>query len=130
MAPVPPCATDNGVVSLLLRERGGSWASGDLTPDTVEAIRSLVETDVHLVNEGRLPFTDGEFDLVVVNLAPHRSQCYATLSLERLAAHNWAMKDLLGQERYKRSGDDLQNQGLYLDLPAHGAQLFHFEPIN
>ena len=40
------------------------------------------------------------------------------------------MKDLLGQERYKRSGDDLQNQGLYLDLPAHGAQLFHFEPIN
>jgi hypothetical protein len=24
----------------------------------------------------------------------------------------------------------LQNQGLYLDLPAHGAQLFHFEPIH
>ncbi|HSD28866.1 MAG TPA: hypothetical protein VLL75_16310, partial [Vicinamibacteria bacterium] len=23
--------SDNGVVSLLLRERGGSWASGDLT---------------------------------------------------------------------------------------------------
>ena len=40
------------------------------------------------------------------------------------------MKDLLGQEYYKRSGDDLQNQGLYLDLPAHGAQLFHFQPIN
>jgi len=71
-----------------------------------------------------------EFDLVVVNLAPHPSQCYATLHLERLAAHNWAMKDLLGPERFKRSGDDLQNQGLYLDLPAHGAQLFHFEPIN
>jgi hypothetical protein len=70
------------------------------------------------------------FDLVVVNLAPHRSQCYAPLSLAGLAAHNWAMTDLLGQERYKRSGDDLENQGLYLDLPAHGAQLFHFEPIN
>jgi hypothetical protein len=70
------------------------------------------------------------FDLVAVNLAPHRSQCYAPLSLEHLAAHNWAMKDLLGQEQYQRSGDDLQNQGLYLDLPAHGAQLFHFEPIN
>ena len=71
-----------------------------------------------------------EFDLVVVNLALHRSQCYAPLSLERLAVHNWSMKDLLGQECYKRSGDDLQNQGLYLDLPPHGAQLFHFEPIN
>ena len=33
------------------------------------------------------------------------------------------MKDLLGQESYQRSGDDLQVQGLYLDLPAHGAQL-------
>jgi hypothetical protein len=40
------------------------------------------------------------------------------------------MKDLLGQEFHKRSGDDLVNQGLYLDLPGHGAQLFHFEPIN
>jgi hypothetical protein len=58
-----------------------------------------------------------EFDLVVVNLAPDRSQCYAPLSLEGLAAHNWAMTDLLGEERFKRSGDDLQNQGLYLDQP-------------
>jgi hypothetical protein len=65
-----------------------------------------------------------------VNLAPHRTQCYVPLSVPDLAAHNWAMKDLLGTEQYKRSGDDLQNQGLYLDLPAHGAQLFHFEPIN
>jgi hypothetical protein len=71
-----------------------------------------------------------EFDLVVVNLAPNRSQCYAPLSVERLATHNWEMRDLLGQEYYRRSGDDLQNQGLYLDLPPHGAQLFHFGPIN
>jgi len=71
-----------------------------------------------------------EFDLVAVNLAPHRSQCYVPLSVEHLAAHNWEMRDLLGQECYKRSGDDLQNQGLYLDLPPHGAQLFHFEPTN
>jgi uncharacterized protein YcgL (UPF0745 family) len=40
------------------------------------------------------------------------------------------MKDLLGQEAYKRSGDDLQSQGLYLDVPPHAAQLFHFEPMN
>lgn len=58
--------SDNGVVSLLLRRQGGSWASGDLTPQTVEAIRGLVEHDVHLVTEDRLPFADGEFDIVVV----------------------------------------------------------------
>jgi ubiquinone/menaquinone biosynthesis C-methylase UbiE len=58
--------SDNGVVSLLLRQQGGSWASGDLTPETVDAIRGLVGTDVHLVNERHLPFADAEFDVVVV----------------------------------------------------------------
>jgi hypothetical protein len=71
-----------------------------------------------------------EFDLVVVNLAPHRSQCYAPLTIPCLAQHNWSIRDLLGPEQYTRSGDDLQNQGLYLDLPDHGAQLFHFQPVN
>jgi 2-polyprenyl-3-methyl-5-hydroxy-6-metoxy-1,4-benzoquinol methylase len=58
--------SDNGVVSLLLRQQGGTWASGDLTPETVEAIKDLVETDVHLVAENRLPFRDFEFDTVVI----------------------------------------------------------------
>ena len=58
--------SDNGVVSLLLRGQGGSWASGDLTAETVEAIRSLVETDVHLVSGHGLPFSDREFDVLVV----------------------------------------------------------------
>jgi hypothetical protein len=71
-----------------------------------------------------------EFDVVVVNLASHRSQCYAPLTVGQLTKHNWAMRDLLGQEHHKRSGNDLQNQGLYLDLSAHAAQLFHFEPSN
>lgn len=58
--------SDNGVVSLLLRRQGGSWASGDLTGETVESIRSLVETDVHLVTERSLPFSDHSFDTLVV----------------------------------------------------------------
>jgi glycosidase len=69
-----------------------------------------------------------EFDLVVVNLAPHRSQCWAQLNIEGLGAHDWSMKDLLGREEYLRRGENLINRGLYLDLPAHGAQIFHFQP--
>jgi len=53
-------------VSLLLRRRGGSWASADLTEEAVRSIRELVTTDVHLVDGRRLPFPDGEFDAVVV----------------------------------------------------------------
>jgi hypothetical protein len=69
------------------------------------------------------------FDLVVVNLASERSQGYVPLAIEGLRQHNWSMKDRLGAEAYLRSGDDLQNQGLYLDVVEHGAQLFHFEPV-
>jgi hypothetical protein len=39
------------------------------------------------------------------------------------------MNDLLGSEEYQRFGDDLQKQGLYLDLPEYGAQLFRFVPL-
>ena len=58
--------SDNGVVSLLLRQGGGDWASGDLTEEAVASIRSLVETDTHLVRGARLPFDDATFDRVVV----------------------------------------------------------------
>jgi hypothetical protein len=70
-----------------------------------------------------------EFDLAAVNLAPQRSQCYAPLGVENLAGHNWLMQDLLGTEEYRRDGAGLQRHGLFLDLPGHGAQLFHFKPI-
>jgi SAM-dependent methyltransferase len=59
--------SDNGVVGLLLRRRGGRWASADLTVEAVAAIRELVKDDVHQVADGaRLPFADAEFDRVVV----------------------------------------------------------------
>ena len=69
-----------------------------------------------------------EFDLVVVNLAAHPSQCYVTLNVPGLADRHWTLRDRLSEESYVRVGSDLAQQGLYLDLPAHGAQVFHFAP--
>jgi len=64
--------SDNGVVSLLLRERGGSWASGDLTAEAVASIRSLVGDGVELVAGERLPWPDASFDRVaVVDMLEH-----------------------------------------------------------
>lgn len=57
---------DNGVISYLLRQRGGRWASADLDPRAVASIRQLVETDVHQLDGARLPFPDRAFDQVVV----------------------------------------------------------------
>ena len=72
--------SDNGVISLLLRRRGGSWASGDLTDEAVASIRGLVDTDVHKVEGGRLPFADAAFDTVaVVDMLEHVPEEHAFL---------------------------------------------------
>jgi len=68
------------------------------------------------------------FDLVVVNLAWHASQCYVPLSIAGLAERHWTLRDLLRDQRYERVGSDLAQQGLYLDLPGSGAQIFRFTP--
>ena len=57
---------DNGVISLLLRRKGGRWASADLDERTVGSIRELVGDDVHQLDGPRTPFADGTFDQVVV----------------------------------------------------------------
>lgn len=56
---------DNGVVSYLLRQKGGTWHSADMA-ETVEAIRQIVSKNVHPLEGARLPFPDKHFDLVVV----------------------------------------------------------------
>jgi hypothetical protein len=67
------------------------------------------------------------FDLVVVNLSDVQSQCYAPLHIEGLAQSRWRFTDLLGHEMHQRDGIELSQRGLYLDVAAHAAQLFHVE---
>lgn len=69
---------------------------------------------------------DWSFELVVVNLAPHPSQCYAPLVLPDPGPGCWDVQDLLGDQRFTREHADLRNRGLYLALPEHGAQILHF----
>lgn len=69
-----------------------------------------------------------EFDLVAINLASHPSQCYAPLTVANGSVDEWSMNDVFGDKRYFKLGADLKKNGLYLDLPAHAAQLFHFQP--
>ena len=58
--------SDNGVVSLLLRQRGGEWKSADLDEDSLHAIRRLVGPEVCQIDGKRTLFAEGEFDRVVV----------------------------------------------------------------
>lgn len=57
---------DNGVISYLLRQRGGRWHSADLDSHTVASIRQLVGENVHHLEGAHIPFPDQMFDQVVV----------------------------------------------------------------
>jgi hypothetical protein len=70
-----------------------------------------------------------EFDLIIVNLASHRSQCRVMLVVDKLGEHDWEMRDLLGPEVHRYSGADLHCHRLYLDLPANGAQMFRAKSL-
>src|SRR5262245_21314618 len=57
---------DNGVISYLLRQRGGRWSSADLDERTVGSIRQLVGEGVYRLDGARMPFADRSLDQIVV----------------------------------------------------------------
>jgi ubiquinone/menaquinone biosynthesis C-methylase UbiE len=58
--------TDNGVISLLFRQKGGSWESADLTAHATRAIGRTLGERVQEIRDAQLPYPDATFDLIVV----------------------------------------------------------------
>lgn len=58
--------SDNGVISYLLRQLGGTWHSSDLNTHTVESIRSLVGERVFPTDGSSLALDDHSVDVVVI----------------------------------------------------------------
>jgi hypothetical protein len=71
---------------------------------------------------------DGKL-LVVVNFGPTPAQAYARPGLSGLDGRMARLTDLLSDARYDRDGAALAREGLYLDLPAWGAQVFDVRPL-
>ncbi len=67
---------------------------------------------------------NGEQILVAVNYAPNQSQCYILLPLPNAGGCMVGLNNLLGSERYERSGDSLVSPGFYLDMPKWGYAVF------
>jgi hypothetical protein len=72
----------------------------------------------------------GERLLVAVNYSAHQSQCYVRLPVQGLGDKQWMLKDLLGDARYERAGDDLQSRGLYLDVGPWQHHAFEMSPAS
>jgi len=58
--------SDNGVLSFLLRKRGGEWHSADLNSEVVESIQRMVGDNVYQIDGRRTEFEDKYFDCVVI----------------------------------------------------------------
>jgi glycosidase len=62
--------------------------------------------------------------LVAVNYAPNQSQCRVRLPFGVLAGSQWRLQDRLSSVAYDRDGDELQSQGLFLDMSPWQANVF------
>jgi glycosidase len=62
--------------------------------------------------------------IVVVNYAPHQSQCYLEMPWRDLSNSTNHFKDLIGSESYTYPSETLLAQGLHLDLPPFGYHIF------
>jgi glycosidase len=68
----------------------------------------------------------GQRLLAAVNYGPTQAQCYVQVPFDRLE-RKVVLRDLLGDERYERDGQELTQKGLYLDLPPWGRNVFAVE---
>jgi len=64
--------------------------------------------------------SDGEHHLIVVNLSDSAAQGHVRLPWDELKGRSWQMTDIFTGKVYERNGDEMCNQGLYVDLPSWG----------
>jgi glycosidase len=69
----------------------------------------------------------GERMLIVVNYAPHPSQCYLRLPFPEVENSPVRLNDSLGSACYVREGSDLLQRGLYLDMQPWSYHVFDIE---
>jgi glycosidase len=62
--------------------------------------------------------------LVVVNYSDRQSQGNVILPWNELYGKTWQLDDILNDSRYERNGNDMLNQGLYVDLGPWQFHLF------
>jgi hypothetical protein len=67
--------------------------------------------------------------LVVVNYAPHASQCFVQLPFAEMVSRNICFRDMMSEVSYEREGNDLLTRGLYLDIPAWAYHIFELERL-
>ncbi len=73
---------------------------------------------------------DDERALVVVNYGPQAAQGVVHLPWDELRGRQWRLDDALAGCSYERSGTDMREAGLYVELVAWQSHLFRLQGVN
>jgi hypothetical protein len=90
--------------------RNGKWQLLECTPAWEG--NSSWESFVAFAWEGE----DRALALVVINYAPHDSQCYLKMPPVEKAFGQWQLHDVMNEVTYDRNGNELLTKGLYLGM--------------
>jgi hypothetical protein len=66
--------------------------------------------------------------LIVINYSDVPAQAQVHVPWEELTGKSWRLSDALTGETYDRSGDEMRDAGLYVDLGPWGHHLFGLHP--
>lgn len=66
---------------------------------------------------------------IVVNYAPHNSQCYVDFKLDGLEGRTFEFRDLMSFAVYVRDREGLEHKGMYFDLPGYGLHVFEVTAV-
>ena len=72
---------------------------------------------------------DDERFLVVVNFSAGSSQALVRVPWDELRGKTWRLNDVLTGESYDRSGDEMRDSGLYVDLGPWQGHLFQMRAL-
>ena len=67
---------------------------------------------------------DEERYLIIINFGEGTAQARVRVSWDELRGKTWRLKDLLSDEAYDRSGDEIRDSGLYVDLKPWKCHFF------
>jgi hypothetical protein len=72
---------------------------------------------------------DDERFLIIVNYSAGSSQALVRVPWDELRGKTWRLNDVLTGESYDRSGDDMRDSGLYVDLGPWKGNLFQMQAL-
>ena len=67
--------------------------------------------------------------LIIVNLSDSAAQGHVQLAWDELQGKSWRLVDVLSGQTFERNGDEMREQGLYVDLKPWNCHFFRLHAL-